>query len=452
MTTSPRWRVLRSSALWALLGDIVPMLAAMAAAPFLLHTLGAERLGVLSLIWVVVGYFSFLDLGLGRAVTVAVAAHHAADAGYRADAALPFTATALAALLALGCVAAALVGSVVLWAEVPLRLSSPALQAEVRSALLWMMPSLPLLLLASGLRGHLEGVGAFRALNLVRIPAGVCLMGGPCLAAWWLPDLVLASQSIVLVRAVQVLALWALLARAQGLGAGLLLRQLYRARQWRLLGRLLSFGSWMTLSSVLGSLMVYADRFVIGALLGAAAVAFYAVPFDVVSRFPVLMASVCSVLLPELVRSASHSAAQPLSAATWQGWLRRASALSAALVLAAALLGWLLLPHFLHWWMGADFAARTSGVAQILLLAFACNALAQIPYTGLLALGQTRTIASVHALETLPYLAALWWLTAQWGLLGAAWACVVRSLLDYGLMWGLCQRAVPAPIAAKGTI
>ena len=75
------------------------MLAAMAAAPFLLHTLGTERLGVLSLIWVVVGYVSFLDLGLGRAVTVAVAAaHRPGHAPTGQGVALPFTATAVLAL------------------------------------------------------------------------------------------------------------------------------------------------------------------------------------------------------------------------------------------------------------------------------------------------------------------------------------------------------------------
>ena len=49
------------------------MLAALAAMPFLIRAIGQERLGVLSLIWVIVGYFSFLDMGLGRAVTVAIA-------------------------------------------------------------------------------------------------------------------------------------------------------------------------------------------------------------------------------------------------------------------------------------------------------------------------------------------------------------------------------------------
>lgn len=133
----------------------------------------------------------------------------------------------------------------------------------MRTALLWMMPSLPLLLMASALRGHLEGIGAFKALNMVRIPAGIMLVGGPCVAAWARsPSQCLAKYCVGALPAI---------GSAAGDTGALPLRarwwqiaaRLYRARQWVLLPRLLSFGSWMALSSVLSSLMVYADRFVI---------------------------------------------------------------------------------------------------------------------------------------------------------------------------------------------
>ena len=70
---APSSRQFVNSACWSLMGTVVPMLAALAAVPWLMRYMGQERLGVLSLVWVVVGYFSFLDMGLGRAVTVAVA-------------------------------------------------------------------------------------------------------------------------------------------------------------------------------------------------------------------------------------------------------------------------------------------------------------------------------------------------------------------------------------------
>ena len=67
MTKSAKsaFSALYTSAAWSLLGNVLPMVAALAAVPFLLHYLGQERLGVLSLVWVVIGYFSFLDMGLG---------------------------------------------------------------------------------------------------------------------------------------------------------------------------------------------------------------------------------------------------------------------------------------------------------------------------------------------------------------------------------------------------
>lgn len=434
-----RFQTLRSSAFWSLMGDIVPMLAAMAAAPALLGALGAERLGVLSLIWVFVGYFSFLDLGLGRAVTVAVAAaRHGTAAGAGAE--LRITGSALYALLTLGSMAAVVLGLVVLYGALPLQLSSTELETEVRQALWWMMPCLPLLLASSALRGHLEGVGAFRTLNTIRIPAGVLLAAGPVLTAQFTPDLAWAAISLLVVRAAQLGALTMALARSQQLTTPRLLARMAAASNWAQLRQLLSFGGWMTVSSVLGPVIVYADRFVIGVLVSASAVSLYAIPFDVVSRFPVLIASACSVLLPELVRLSAQVTQGQITADAWQAVLRRATWLAVGLVLAGTVVGWWVLPGFMVWWMGTSFAADATLVAQVLLIAFATNALAQIPYTGLLALGQTRTIATIHLLECLPYLVGLWWAVDRHGLLGAALVCVARGLVDYGLLVLACHR------------
>src|SRR3972149_3188206 len=56
-----------------LLGQVVPLGIAAVAVPFIVHDLGLERYGLLSLSWILLGYVSFLDFGLGRATTNAVA-------------------------------------------------------------------------------------------------------------------------------------------------------------------------------------------------------------------------------------------------------------------------------------------------------------------------------------------------------------------------------------------
>jgi hypothetical protein len=64
---------LKRSVIWNMLGTILPMLMGLIAVPVLIEQLGAPRFGVVTLVWMVVGYFSLFDLGLGRALTHVVA-------------------------------------------------------------------------------------------------------------------------------------------------------------------------------------------------------------------------------------------------------------------------------------------------------------------------------------------------------------------------------------------
>ena len=412
------------------------MIAAVAAVPFLMHQLGEERLGVLSLIWVVVGYFSFLDMGLGRAVTVAVASwRHQPE---RETAELHVLGTASVLLLATGALAAILlVFSITVWG-LPVKLSSRIFALEVELALVWMVPSLPLLLLSSVLRGHLEGVGAFRALNLVRIPTGILLMVGPCATSVFSPDLVFASFSICAVRLLQVLALmWLVAGEMQRSVTGLGL-QLLRSARFGWLKPLLVFGGWATVSNVVGPMIVYVDRFVIGMVMAATAVTAYAVPFDVVSRLPLLIAAFCSVLLPELARLSRGSGLQPGSAHAVHRLVNRSSWLSVWVVIAIVGVAYLATPLTLRLWLGSSFAAQSSELTRILLVAFGVNAMAQIPFTALQAAGRVRPVALLHLAELLPYAAVLYVSVSAVGLVGAAYVCLARSVIDYSalaLMW-----------------
>src|SRR6267142_1456869 len=51
------------------IGQLLPLVAGVGLMPYIVKGLGPDRFGVLGIVWVVFGYFSMFDFGLGRATT-----------------------------------------------------------------------------------------------------------------------------------------------------------------------------------------------------------------------------------------------------------------------------------------------------------------------------------------------------------------------------------------------
>ena len=66
-------RLLVRNTLLNFIGQAVSILVGVVIIPFIVRGLGTERFGLLSLAWVILGYFTIFDLGLGRATTKYVA-------------------------------------------------------------------------------------------------------------------------------------------------------------------------------------------------------------------------------------------------------------------------------------------------------------------------------------------------------------------------------------------
>src|SRR5581483_8113346 len=67
-------RLLARNSMLNMVGQVGPLIVAVFAVPALVHALGVDRFGVLTLAWAAIGYFSLFDLGLGRALTQSASA------------------------------------------------------------------------------------------------------------------------------------------------------------------------------------------------------------------------------------------------------------------------------------------------------------------------------------------------------------------------------------------
>src|SRR5437870_4492536 len=171
-------RLLAKNALWGLLGTVAPMLVAVPAVPRLIHAMGTDRFGVLTLAWVVIGYFSLFDFGFGRALTKLVAEE--LGAGQCKDIPGLFW-TCLTLMLVFGCAGAAVMATLSPWMVNRVLRIPAAIQPETQRAFYILAASLPVVITSTALRGFLEAHQRFDVSTAVRIPLGIFTFGGPFL-------------------------------------------------------------------------------------------------------------------------------------------------------------------------------------------------------------------------------------------------------------------------------
>jgi O-antigen/teichoic acid export membrane protein len=242
-----------------LLGEALPAVVGLWAVPILVQRLGTDRFGLLVLILAVMGYFGLFDLGLGAALTKLVAekvrtGESAAIGG--------LAGTGLAGLLGLG-----LLGMLAALAVGPwlvrdgLALSGP-LGGESLTAFRLLALSVPMVTIAAGLRALLEAHQSFGWLACANLTLGVLSFLAPVFASTYAPGLVSVVAVLVILRMAYCGALTAIC-------LSVVLGSRHRVGWGRdSLHALMSFGAWVSISNLVGALLVYVDRLVIGVLVG----------------------------------------------------------------------------------------------------------------------------------------------------------------------------------------
>ncbi len=410
---------LKRNALWNLAGSGIPLLAGVALIPYTLGKLGNEAFGVLTLIWALIGYFSLFDFGVGRALTFQLS--RLAAVGQEMQ-----TGPVLRAGLLLTC-AAGLFGVVLVGILAPglatqwLKIG-PSLQGDARLAFLIAAIGVLPTTVTSGLRGALEGLDRFAASNLGRIALGVWMFVLPALSVYAHgPSLSMITLYLVLGRTL-VLALMAFQLRQFLFAGGSPLGMQHFKGLW-------SYGFWVTVTGIVGPLMVYGDRFFVSAAVGADQLPLYAIPQEALLRLLLIPMALTGALLPRLAAMDERRAAE-----TYHQTYRRVGVSMLAVCILAAALAF----PVLSLWISTAFAHDALPVVLVLCVGVWVNSLASVSFILLQAKGNPRLTALFHLAELVLYLVVLWVLASRWGLIGAAAAWLARVVLD----WVLLQLAV----------
>jgi len=184
------------------------------------------------------------------------------------------------------------------------------------------------------------------------------------------------------------------------------------------------FGGWVTVSALAAPLLAAVARFTIAAGVSLSAVAWYATPFEVVSKLWLLSAALLGAVFPVFAGlvARDHAALASL-------YIRTTTLLAAAVIPPASLIIFAG-PELLRIWVGDEFAAHGAPVVRLLAFGIAVNVVAQAPFTLLQSAGQARVPALIQAVQIPFYVGLVWVSASAYGIVGVAAAWALRAVVE----------------------
>lgn len=408
-------KLLAKNTLYNLIGQVAPIIVAFFAIPFLIKGMGTERFGLLTIVWIIIGYFGFLDFGIARALIQLIAEKIGED---KQEELPSLVRTALLLLFIIG-----IIGAIILYAITPWLLDdvlkvSSHFRDETYTAMLYVALGIPIVISSTAVRGILEAFQRFDLVNYIRIPLGIFNYLGPLVVLAFSTKL----SSIVLVLIIGRLIFWFL----NTLLCIPVMPNLFKSFTCKLkdMKPLISFGGWMAISNMASPLMGYLDRFIIGYLLSVSLVAFYTTPYEMVTKLIIIPGALVTSLFPtfglfyktDLSRVKNYY---------YKGlsWTFISLFPFILIIIAFAKEG-------LGIWIDANFASHSYLILQVLALGVLLNGIGYMPFALIQGVGRPDIPAKVNFIELFLYILIIFFFINWFGIIGAALAWTTRMFFD----------------------
>jgi len=404
-------RSLRSNIVFNLVGASLPLGTSLIVIPIYLGRIGPSRFGIISLVWLLFGYFGLFDLGLSQATTNLLARRENQAADSQRE--IFWTAAMINGILGVaGAVAFAVAGGFILetFFGIPRELKQ-----ELTRSIPWVACLIPLATTGSVFAGALEAHERFLSLNVIQVCGAVLGQLLPLFAVIiFSARIEVAVEATIVARVVTTIPMFVIAIRE------------CRVRMKPIVSRssaraLFGYGGWVTVSNIVGPILVSIDQFMIGAIVGVAYVPRYSIPFNIATKLSLIPSAMTRALFPQLTREISGNAKQRAQAIA--GTVARTMALICAPLM-------ILCSRALSAWLGVAFSADASILTRIIVLGVWINGVACVAYVLIHSQRRPSVTAMIHVAELLPFFLVLWLGLHFFGLVGASVAWSLRVLAD----------------------
>jgi len=407
---------IKKNSTYNLLGSLLPMIIGILVIPYLDKNLGIERIGLLTIFWSLIGYFSVFDFGLGRAITQKISSinNDLSDLKKKSTIGLFLT-------LILGFLGTLI--SVLLLQLFPLsnfKISQDLIN-EVTISTYLVCFSIPLTTFSSGARGILEGVLMFKEINILKFFLGLTNFIFPVIS------IILFGNNLIFIVALLLFSRLIYCILIYNLIKSYIISINIKESQSEVRS-LFIFGGWMTISNIISPLMVIADRFVIGFVLGVSVVAYYTVPSEFLIKLLIIPAAITTSVFP-VFSNLFFSNKKRLKKI-----YNKTIILIFSLMFVITALTFVFSEFGLEIWLGYDYKNNSSLIVKILLFGILFNSIAQVPYSLIQSSGDAKSTTIIHVTESIIYFPLLFLLINKFGIIGAALAWTTRACIDFILL------------------
>lgn len=413
--------------IYNLLGYGIPLIFAVILIPLLISGLGEERFGILSLAWIIIGYFSFFDFGIGRAITQIIAA----KIGTNHTEEIPrifWTSFFLMLFFSF-------IGATVLFFLAPTLIYnsfklSRSIQYETLIAFYLLIFSIPIVTTTAGLRGVLEAYQKFAIINIIRTFLGVFSFLVPVLCLVFTKSLFWIVLFLVGIRII----VW-ILYLGQCFKLNISLRNELNF-QLSFVKPILKLSGWMTVSNVMTPIIVYLDRFLIGALVSVAAITYYSTPYEIISKLQFIPGAITGVLFPAI--SSSYLSKPEFARKLTTKAVKYIFIFLYPIVLIIIVFA----QEGLGLWLGEKFARNSTLILQLMSAGVLFNSLAYIPVTFLQGIGRADYTSKIYLIELPIYISLMWIAIENYGINGAALTWLCRMVIDAIIFFWIAKRQI----------
>ncbi len=400
---------------WVLMGQVLPLIATFVASPFVIRSLGSESYGVLILVGLISGYFSFADFGMVMASTRFGAEAYASGLPEQEGRVIR---------------TAAMIGvSSSLFIAVPMFLFSRWIVGDLLNVPAHLQQQASIALKITAVAFVMSFVGNIfntPQLSRLRMDLNVLINAGfKILMTLTTPIVLYLGGGIVEATIVAFFAAF-LIMTGNVLVSGKLLPSLYATTiDRKKIAPLMKFGSNLVLYSIGLLITNNLEKLLLTRYVSVKSLAYYSIAFTFAGMTTLFSMAMVQTLLPAFSQLLSPDKREQL-----KSLFTRCVRIGLIGLIPSVMVLLIIAKPFFTIWAGREFGIESVFPFYILLAGVFFSLMVYIPNTILLSSGKSNLFARFYLLEIIPYATLTYFLINWLGIIGAAMAWSIRETVN----------------------